>query len=323
MTSSNDFTYRGFQNSKISIDDIQDRLDQANKSAITTGVKVLDDVFGGILSSDILLVGAKTGAGKTALAAQIGLNNALKGKSVYMFALEAEKDEIQTRVLYEMAVAKAKSYNPRSRYNYKHFRLGRYPELKTYMEDASKEVDDFKNFHIFYRDKEFGIKEFVKETMAIKDKASLIIVDHIHYFDLNGDNENKELSDAIKQIRDISLIMDKPIILLAHLRKSSNVAFKLVPDIDDFMGSSDLSKVATKALIIAPKRSLGDSVETLFYFPKFRGFSAPSKYLFSCHYDIYQNQYANTYTVYNFKYNNINFNFPENIVDNEELSWLG
>ena len=323
MSSSDELLYKGFTQSQVSSEGIISRLRFAKDNRVLTGVRVIDDVFGGILPNDIVLLGAKTGAGKTALASAIALNNTLSGKRVYMFALEAEPEEIEMRILYEMVVGKARAHDPRAKYNYKHWRLGRYKGLDTYLEDALNSVDHFKNFNIYYRKKEFGIDEFVKETMAIKDRADLIIVDHIHYFDLSGDNENRALSDAVKRIRDVALLTGVPIILLAHLRKSANVVYKLVPDIDDFMGSSDLTKVCTKAIIIAPRGNKKDSVDTLFYFPKFRGFSAPSRYLFSSPYDIYQNKYSEGYSVYDFKYNNVNFKFAENLVDGEELSWLG
>jgi replicative DNA helicase len=316
--------YKGFQSGEITQKEITDKISFDTDNRIFTGVKLIDDVWGGILRNDIVLLGAKTGVGKTELAAQIALNNTLIGKSVYFFALEAEPEEIQMRILYSIMVEKAKNHNPRAKYNFKHWRLGRYKDLNSYYEGALKSVDYFKNFNIFYRTGDFGIDDFVRETMAVKEKADLIIVDHIHYFDMDGQNQNKELSDAIKKIRDIALLTGVPMIILAHLRKSANVQYKLVPDLDDFHGSSDLTKVCTKSLIISPGPTDGDRLaKTLFFFPKFRGFSQPSRYLFQCAYDIFQNRYLDTYTSYKFTYNNINFKFAENMVDTEEISWLG
>lgn len=315
--------YEGFKSAKVSRDEILGKLEEAKTRAVFTGVQVIDDVFGGILPSDMVLLGAKTGVGKTALVAQIALFNTMRKKNVYMYALEAEDGEIQMRILYERIVQKATSINPRKKYNYKHWRLGRYPELKCYYDECLEELDHFGSFNIFYRKREFGVDEFVKETMSIKNKADLIIIDHIHYFDLDGSNENKSLSDAIKKIRDIAQITRVPIVIVAHLRKAQSNEFKLMPSIDDFHGSSDLSKVCTKGVILAPGSQHGDYNQTLFSFPKFRGFSAPSKFLFRCNYDIYRNQYASTYTIHKFRYNNVKLNLEENLVDPEDLSWLG
>jgi hypothetical protein len=89
------------------------------------------------------------------------------------------------------------------------------------------------------------------------------------------------------------------------------------------MGSSDLSKVCTKGVILAPSNHSGDFMNTYFYFPKFRGFSTPSQYLFSCPYDVYSNSYLPSYTIASFKFNGKKFKFTEHLVDPEELSWLG
>jgi replicative DNA helicase len=316
--------YPGFKSGEVSKQEIMDKITNDSHTRIFTGVRLIDDVWGGILKNDIVLLGAKTGVGKTELASQIALNNTLIDKNVYMFALEAEHNEIQMRILYSIMVEKAKIHNPRAKYNFKHWRLGKYRDLNSYYDDALEQVNHFKNFNIFYRSGDFGITEFVRETMAVKEKADLIIVDHIHYFDLDGKDQNKELSDAIKKIRDVALLTGVPMIVLAHLRKSANVQYKLVPDLDDFHGSSDLTKVCTKGLIISPGPTDGDRLaQTLFFFPKFRGFSQPSRFLFKADYDIYQNRYLDTYNIYNFKYNNISFKFAENLVDPEEISWLG
>jgi hypothetical protein len=52
--------------------------------------------------------------------------------------------------------------------------------------------------------------------------------------------------------------MEKPVICVAHLRKKNNMFKKarLVPTLDDFHGSSELTKIATKALFLAPARDV-------------------------------------------------------------------
>ena len=49
-----------------------------------------------------MLIGAETGAGKTALATAIAKNNANAGRRVYYIALEAEPKEIERRIKYEL-----------------------------------------------------------------------------------------------------------------------------------------------------------------------------------------------------------------------------
>lgn len=325
MSSNKEFRldYEGFRSAEISSDKITGKLLHAKNNAIFTGIKVMDDVFGGILPNDIILFGSKTGTGKTAMASEVALYNCIKNRRVYMYALEAEEDEIQMRIIFEKVAEKVKAFNPRRKINYKHWKLGRYEDLNHYYQDCLRELNDFENLFIYYRKKEFGIEQFVKTVMEVKEDADLIIIDHIHYFDLQGTNRNDALGDAIKKIRDISLLMGVPIIILAHLRKAQGSDFKLMPTIDDFHGSSDLTKICTKGVIMAPGKQQNDMSETLFHFPKFRGFSTPSRYLFKCDYNIYLNKYSPTYTIHKFRMNKRDFNFPDTLVDPAELTWLG
>ena len=71
---------------------------------LSYGIQFLDDILRGILPHDLILLGASTGAGKTEAAKQIAMHNALLGKRVHYFALEAEPKEIERRVKYALLV---------------------------------------------------------------------------------------------------------------------------------------------------------------------------------------------------------------------------
>ena len=323
MGSSNGLHVPGFKKAGISSGALKELLLLTSQRALSTGVKVVDDVFGGILPGDMVLLGAKTGVGKTDFACKIAMHNATLGKQVHLYALEAEESEIEMRIIYQAVVRKARSINPRKKYNYKHWRLGRYVELGCYYDECIEELNNFENLHIYYRTKKFGLEEFVKETTAIKDASDLIIIDHIHYFDLTSDNENKEMSEIIRKIRDINLAIKVPVIVLGHLRKLSGANAKLVPEVDDFMGSSDLTKVCTKAVILAPAAYKNGESETYFSFPKTRGFGLPGQFLFKSNYNVFNNRYSDIYTVARFTSNGKSFDFLKHMVDPQELTWLG
>src|SRR5690348_4241502 len=78
-----------------------ERLEMA-KRRLSFGVKFLDDALGGIAQKDIVLLGAKTGIGKTTMASIIAESNAEKGRHVHYFALEAEDREIERRIKFRI-----------------------------------------------------------------------------------------------------------------------------------------------------------------------------------------------------------------------------
>jgi len=307
----------GFRGANLSEEEVQRILKRNEARNIKTGHYVIDDVFGGIKQSDVLLIGAKTGIGKTELCSEIAMHMAAKGKRVFMFALEAEDREIELRILFKRLAAKSSE-----KLIYKKWYDNQYKNLPT--KEALGETH-FNNLNVYYREKDFTTEEFVRSTMAIKEKADIIIIDHIHYFDFEGKNENQELSRAVRKIRDMALLANIPIILVAHLRKEVGQAkeAKLIPDIDDFMGSSDLPKVCTKAIIMGQGRVIGDDIPTLFYFPKFRQFGAAKNFLFICQYNTAKQVYSDEYKTYYFRYNSPKLLEELELVDEKYLDWLG
>ncbi|KKU12140.1 MAG: replicative DNA helicase [Candidatus Woesebacteria bacterium GW2011_GWA1_45_8] len=86
-----------------------DRLDELHKQAeglrgVPTGFKDLDDVLAGMQKSNLLILAARPGVGKTSLALNIAQNLAVKYKRpVGFFSLEMSKEELVDRLLVAQA----------------------------------------------------------------------------------------------------------------------------------------------------------------------------------------------------------------------------
>lgn len=269
------------------------------------GVSFLDAAFRTILPHDLVLVGARTGAGKTELLTTIARTNALKGTKVAFFALEAEENEIERRMKYSLLIRAYKQYNPNdvTQFNFRDWFYGDYDAiLASYEDKITQELSTLDNLMIFYRKSEFSVDDFEKKVMAIKDEVQLIVVDHIHIFDLFGVNENRELSNVIKRIKDLVQLTGKPVVLAGHLRKSANKQFApIIGDESEFMGSSDLSKIVTKAIMLSsdPHAEGPDPnvSATLVRAVKFRMFGSVTRYLGQCFFNTDTNEYLSDYHV--------------------------
>ncbi len=235
----------------------EDRMQLAGRT-MSFGVKFLDKALGGIFPRDLVLVGAKTGIGKTALSSITALTNAIRGKRVYYFALEAEPNEIERRMKYVMLAkyvyANSVSRMSHERMNYLDWSQGRLEDVVGPYEDrADAELSQaFKTLFTFYRQREFTMDDLERNAMAVQDELDLLILDHLHYIDTEDANENRGLKLITKRIRDLALSMGKPVVCVAHVRKGDRKVKQLVPDLEDFHGSSDISKIATKAVMLAP-----------------------------------------------------------------------
>jgi hypothetical protein len=274
------------------------------KTALSFGVKYLDDALGGITSRDLVLFGAKTGVGKTALATITALHNCQQGRRVHYFALEAEDREIERRMKFQL-VANAYYRNGAERppIRYLDWYMGKLDrELAQYEKQADERLNHvLANLHTFYRLDSFTSDDFCRQLEEIKGDTDLVILDHLHYVDSADENENRGYKKTVKQIRDAALRVGKPTIIVAHVRKGDRRNEPLIPSVEDFHGSSDIPKMATKAIMIAGAYDTPNPIpflwNTYIQISKCRLDSAATRYAALVAFDSRHNLYQDAYTL--------------------------
>ncbi|KAB2900483.1 MAG: AAA family ATPase [Kofleriaceae bacterium] len=272
--------------------------------ALRYNIPFLDDVLLGIFPHDLVLVGAPTGAGKTELVRLIAQSNARQGKRVHLFALEAEQTEIERRTKYGLLAELAYKRNrDTSSLSYRRWYAGMCEHIVGDLNESADRMlaTDFKNLHTYYRGARFDMNEMARLFKAVQSQTDLIVLDHLHYVDLDGENENSEYGKLLKLIRATALEMGKPVILVAHLRKRDLRSRSLVPEIEMFHGSSEITKVATTAILLSPARTLQEKAQwyqsyTFFHVPKDRAEGAAG-YVAACAFDRRFKNYSPHYTL--------------------------
>ena len=89
---------------------VYDRLEELAQSGseipgLSTGLSAVDDKINGLSKSDLILLAARPGMGKTSFALNVALNVAkASGKAVAVFSLEMSKEQLVTRVLSNEAL---------------------------------------------------------------------------------------------------------------------------------------------------------------------------------------------------------------------------
>ncbi len=234
---------------------------------LSFGVPYLDHALTGILPEDVVLVSAATGAGKTEIAATIGLSVAGIGKRVHMFALEAGHMEIERRIKYRLLAARyyAEDRYARKTIRYQDWAAGLLDEeTQRYEYETRERVRDMtRNLHTYYKAGDFTGDDFTRVAAKIAEETDLIILDHLHYLDTEEASENAGYKRITKQIRTAALTYGKPVIVVAHIRKSDRFAQRLVPTIEDIHGTSEISKIATKAIMLARAEDQPNRLKTV------------------------------------------------------------
>jgi replicative DNA helicase len=230
------------------------------KNLLPLGIPYFDSAIGGILPDDLIIITARTGSGKTEIATLITQTALKLGKIVNFFALEAYKGEIESRIKFKLLANAFYSQKDFKHYgrtpNYHDWRRGTNDDLTEKFEPEVDEILSKQLVNLFtcYRETSFTPEDFEKEILKVRDfmEADLIILDHLHFFDFDSENENAAMKATVKRIRQISATIRKPIVMLAQLRKRDKSIKSIVPDSEEILGSSDIAKMATIILSTAP-----------------------------------------------------------------------
>jgi hypothetical protein len=217
----------------------------------------LDDYLRGIGPKDLVVIGAPEGVGKTQLAFTIGAETAKRGRHVYYFALEAEERELEWRrkfaVLSQLVYA---ARDPRAHeFNFDDWCFAEQEDIAAPYEERAREIleRDLATLHTLYRETHFGPEDITRELLKIRNKAQLILIDHLHYIDSDGEDEHREMADLMKLLRDIQLQeVGRPIILVAHLRKRDQRVKRIFIESGDFHGSKHISNICTQLIALQP-----------------------------------------------------------------------
>lgn len=292
-------------------DEERGREDGAKNAIPYEGLSFLKDSLRSILPGEVLLLGAGTGVGKTQLAKILAQHVAMTGKRVHYIALEAEDNEIERRMKFGFMSKWYREEHPGGAFcniNYSNFV---HEDLKTEFGPYEKRANDllvnnYKTLHTYYKVKDdFGIDELDRELVNLAGKTDLVILDHIHYVDLDGHNETAAMSALIKRIKNLSSALKIPVVCVAHVKKPDKIkgVAPIVPSLDDFYGASNLTKIALTAIMLAPavgiisSNTRGYGVPTFFRVLKCRLDRTQTDYTGVCYFNILDGEYTDYYSL--------------------------
>lgn len=173
---------------------------------ISTGIKGLDAMLEGFEPGEMMIITGHTKHGKSRLAANIALNVANQGKSVYYINTEMTKLQMGRRYNALAGDEKLKGT----------IRLNDKAGLK-YMDVI----------HIMERAKESG--------------CDLVIVDHLHFFSRSVENQTNEISKISKDFKDAAVELELPLIMLCHVQQADT---KKRPTLQMIKNSSSIAQDA-------------------------------------------------------------------------------
>lgn len=210
---------RSFHHIKEALAESFDRLDELQKHGgglrgVPTGFVDLDEALSGMQKSNLIILAARPGIGKTAFSLNIAQQAAvLHRKKIGYFSLEMSKEELVDRLLVAQADIDA--------WRLKTGRLteddfARLSDAMGVLADANIYIDDTPGMSIL------EVRTKARRLMAEKG-VDLIVVDYLqlmHGSGLYKDNRVQEVSEISQGLKNIARELKVPVLSLAQLSRA-------------------------------------------------------------------------------------------------------
>ena len=83
---------------------------------------------------------------------------------------------------------------------------------------------------------------------AVSDGVELVVIDHLHMFALDGENEQAGLTKVCIEMKSIARRHGAAVILVSHISRRADR--KGVPSLNDLKGSSSIGQLADKVVAV-------------------------------------------------------------------------
>lgn len=229
-----------------------------NKLVGKYGIPYLDKELLGISKSDLVVIGARSGAGKSSLAKII--YNANDKSKTALFSLENYDGDLEMSLLRKTYNNLAGTHYTARQWQTKDGVFINRKFLNAAIETVKTALGDT---YLFGRvppeddpDKQvWNVETLTKKIIwCATHGIELIIIDHLDYLDRDNPNEsdNAHITELMKAIR-TAQEFGAAVVAFSHLRKPiGKVDELIVPNENEFIGSSNKVKQATQVIMFAP-----------------------------------------------------------------------
>ncbi len=217
-----------------------------NKMAITgvpTGFDAIDTVTSGLQPSDLIIIAARPGVGKTSLALNIAMNAAVKHQEpVAIFSLEMSKQQLAYRLLSTEAKVRYMSIQ-RGYLQFSEFQ--RLNKAASVIQSAPIVIDDKSAISML----ELRAKS---RRLKAENKLKLLIVDYLQIMEQPKDAESVQaaIASLTGSLKALAKDLNVPVVVLSQLNREGEKRDFKRPQLSDLRGSGAIEQDADLIMFI-------------------------------------------------------------------------
>jgi len=189
---------------------------KSNISGLTTGFRILDNATAGLHESELIIIAARPGMGKTAFALNIATNAAKStDKAIAIFNLEMSAEQLVNRMISQKGAIEGKKLqtgqlvgNDWNRYN----------EAVSSLSNTNIFIED--NASITVNDIRAKCRRLAQSSQGL----ALVVIDYLQLVTLGGkrpDSRQQEVQEISRSLKLMAKELKVPVIALAQLNRSA------------------------------------------------------------------------------------------------------
>ena len=212
-------------------------------AGVPTGFHDMDEVTGGLQPSDMIILAARPGTGKTSLALGIAHNAAMRGKHVGVFSLEMGREQLVQRLLaVETGVDSQRlrlGYLTDDDWVLVSDAIGRLASMPIYIDDSAG----------------LSVSELRAKARRLKAEVGvdMLIIDYLQLMqgtNRKDGNRVQEVGEISRNVKLMARELNIPVLACAQLSRAVESRTKHVPMLSDLRESGSLEQDADMVMFI-------------------------------------------------------------------------
>jgi replicative DNA helicase len=217
-----------------------------NKSGLaglSTGINIVDQKTAGLVNSDLIIIAARPGQGKTAFVLSIMRNLAIQGIPTGIFSLEMSNEQLVDRLIIQDSDVFG--------FKVKRNTLDNFDRERLY-QSASR----VRNWPLLINDQAgISIRKLKSKALMWKKKygIKLLVVDYLQLMggdNKKGQNREGEISEISRALKVLAKDLNIPVIALSQLSRAVEARPNKIPQLSDLRESGAIEQDANIVMFL-------------------------------------------------------------------------
>ena len=224
-------------------------------AGVSTGLKELDDLIGGLSPGNLYVLAGRPGTGKSAFGCSLARAAAQAGPPAEFYSIEMPARQIAARIVCDLDF----DLKVTSAFPLQYSRLLRRKYTDGDIERATLATGALRSLPITIHDRDsmsmLDIAGLARARAAKIGKSGVVIIDHLHFLrpdDRYRGNQTQELGECAKAAKRLARALGWPVVLLAQLNRQveSRPEKERMPTLADLRQSGEIEEAADVVMFL-------------------------------------------------------------------------